>query len=147
MRDRLCEITLGAQSPTWFCHWWGERNPLDHDTDSEPASRLPYLLVRSWVAQTSRFLRLWCDGVGDQTWALCTPSESSNLYATRAVPMCRLTNGAFCKQLIGKEEWLKLILSWDAWLGHPNLLVGRELSAKTLERTIYRMVRAVSKKL
>ncbi len=69
---------LGAKPPTQFRHRWEERNHSDHYTDSEPANQFPKPLVPSWEAQTSQFLRLWCDAVGDRIPASHTPSGRFN---------------------------------------------------------------------
>ncbi len=53
-------------------------------TPSPPVGCLThYCQAPSWEAQTSHFLRLWCDTVGDRTPASRTPSGRSNHCATQ----------------------------------------------------------------
>ncbi len=63
----------------------GEQKGITHTiyTDSKPPSRMPSSLMPSWEAQTSHFLRLWCDTVEDQIPASRTSSGRSNHYAMR----------------------------------------------------------------
>ncbi len=63
---------LGAKPPIQFRHRWAERNSdsgLRPFILTEPPSRMLNSLcqARSWEAQTSQFLHLWCDAVGDHT--------------------------------------------------------------------------------
>ena len=50
----------------------------DHDTDSEPPSRLPNPVGRQ--RQASQLLRLWCDAVGDRTPASRTRADAQPLH-------------------------------------------------------------------
>ena len=101
----MCRCMRGVL--TWTCLVWAERTTPDNFwmsnhrlnsatgeqkgftqtiyTDSKPPSRMPNSLMPSakLEAQTSHFLRLWCDAVGDRTPASRTASGRSNHYATR----------------------------------------------------------------
>ncbi len=70
---------LGAKPPIQFRHRWAERNHLDH---LYWLSGMPNSLMPSWEAQTSHFLRLLYDAVGDRTPASRTSSGCSYHYAT-----------------------------------------------------------------
>ncbi len=60
----------------------------DHKLNhSRPVGRITHKCeAPSWEAQTSQFLRLWCDAVWDRPPASCTPTGRSNHYASGAVP-------------------------------------------------------------
>ena len=67
-----------------FHHRWAERNHSDHLYWLRPVGCLtPWYQAPSWEAQTSHFLRLWCDAVGNRTLASRTPSGRSNHYSMR----------------------------------------------------------------
>ncbi len=90
---------LGTKPLTQIRHRWAERNHSDHYTDFEqPNSLAPSTKPE---AQTSQFVHLWCDVVGDRTHppapqadplTTISPGDLGKHPKQIAIVMCHIPN-------------------------------------------------------